>query len=59
MKLAAAHAIANVIREEELSEDYIIPGVFNAAVAEAVALEVKRAAIRTGVGREKSGYGDD
>jgi malic enzyme len=39
-----------------LSEDYIIPGVFNAAVAEAVAREVKKAAIRTGVGREKSGY---
>lgn len=56
MKLAAAHAIANVIPEEELSEDYIIPGVFNATVAEAVAREVKKAAIRTGVGREKSGY---
>ncbi len=56
MKLAAAHAIANVIPEEELSEDYIIPGVFNTAVAEAVAREVKKAAIRTGVGREKSGY---
>ncbi len=56
MKLAAAHAIANVIPEEDLSEDYIIPAVFNTAVAEAVAREVKKAAIRTGVGREKSGY---
>ena len=54
MKLAAAHAIANVIKEEELSEDYIVPGVFNPAVAEAVAREVKKAAIRTGVGRKKS-----
>ncbi len=56
MKLAAAHAIANIISAEELSEDYIIPGVFNSAVPEAVAREVKKAAIRTGVGREKSGY---
>jgi malate dehydrogenase (oxaloacetate-decarboxylating) len=56
MKLAAAHAIANVIPEEELSEDYIVPGVFNATVAETVAKEVKKAAIRTGVGREKSGH---
>jgi malate dehydrogenase (oxaloacetate-decarboxylating) len=56
MKLAAAHAIANVISDDELSEDYIIPGVFNATVAETVAREVKKAAIRTGVGREKSGH---
>jgi malate dehydrogenase (oxaloacetate-decarboxylating) len=56
MKLAAAHAIANVISDAELSEDYIIPGVFNTAVAEAVAREVKKAAIKTGVGREKSGH---
>ncbi len=56
MKLAAAYAIANMISDEELSEDYIIPGVFNPKVAETVASEVKKTAIKTGVGREKSGH---
>lgn len=55
MKLAAAHAIAAMISEEELCDDYIIPGVFNQKVAETVAGEVKKAAIKTGAGREKSG----
>src|SRR4029434_7292438 len=45
MKLAAAQAIANVIPEEELSEDYIITSVFDergsSAVAEAVAEKAK------------------
>ncbi len=33
---AAAHAIANIIKEDELSEDYIIPSIFNKKVAIAV-----------------------
>ena len=37
MKLAAAHGIADVVTEEDLSEDYIIPSVFNRDVAPAVA----------------------
>ncbi len=37
MKLAAAKAIASVITDEELSEEYIIPSVFNKKVASAVA----------------------
>jgi malate dehydrogenase (oxaloacetate-decarboxylating) len=49
MKLAAAHAIANLIAPEELSDDSIIPGVFNGKVAKTVAGEVMKAAIRTGV----------
>lgn len=37
MKLAAAHAIAGLIAENELREDYIIPSVFDKRVAQAVA----------------------
>lgn len=51
MKLAAARAIARVVREEELSEDYIVPGVFNRRVATEVAAAVAEAAVRTGVAR--------
>lgn len=52
MKMAAAHAIANCISDEELQEDYVIPGVFNALVAENVAREVARAAMKGGVARK-------
>ena len=44
MKLAAAHAIAGVVGEEDLSEDYIIPSVFNRDVAPAVAAAVAETA---------------
>jgi malate dehydrogenase (oxaloacetate-decarboxylating) len=53
MKLAAAHALADVISDHELSEDYIIPGVFNPKVAESVAHAVAKAAINTGVARKQ------
>ncbi len=52
MKLAAAYAIASVIEEHELNEDYIIPGVFNTKVVELVAKSVIEAAIKTGVARK-------
>jgi malate dehydrogenase (oxaloacetate-decarboxylating) len=49
MKMAAARGIADVVTEEDLSEDYIIPSVFNRdvapAVAEAVVAEAKQAGI--------------
>jgi malate dehydrogenase (oxaloacetate-decarboxylating) len=51
MKLAAALAIANTISEDELTEDYIIPGVFDQSVAKSVAKAVVEAAHRTGVAR--------
>jgi malate dehydrogenase (oxaloacetate-decarboxylating) len=51
MKLAAAAAIAATISPEELTEDYIIPGVFDKRVAAAVAAAVVKAAIETGVAR--------
>jgi malate dehydrogenase (oxaloacetate-decarboxylating) len=49
MKVAAVYAIASLISEEELSDDYIIPDSFNEQVAPAVAAAVARAAIETGV----------
>jgi malate dehydrogenase (oxaloacetate-decarboxylating) len=52
MKLAAAQAIAAVIPASELSEEYIIPGVFNPKIAELVAKAVVRAAVQTGVARK-------
>jgi malate dehydrogenase (oxaloacetate-decarboxylating) len=51
MKLAAAHGIANVVTEEDLSEDYIIPSVFNREVAPAVAEAVVEEAKRDGIAR--------
>jgi malate dehydrogenase (oxaloacetate-decarboxylating) len=55
MKLAAAHAIARVIPDEELHADYIIPSVFNRRVAESVAEDVANAAVASGVARRKRG----
>jgi malate dehydrogenase (oxaloacetate-decarboxylating) len=54
MKLAAAYAIASCVGKEELSEDYIIPSMFNRKVAQIVAREVSRAAHRTKVARRTS-----
>jgi malate dehydrogenase (oxaloacetate-decarboxylating) len=51
MKVAAAHAIAGIITEEELHPEYIVPSVFDKRVAEAVAKEVEEAAYRTNVAR--------
>src|SRR3990172_6115191 len=56
MLFAAANAIAQMVAEEELSEDYIIPGVLNKKVPERVATFVKEAAIQTGVARLEHGY---
>ncbi|MDQ3924787.1 MAG: NAD-dependent malic enzyme [Actinomycetota bacterium] len=54
MKLAAAHAIAEVIPEENLSEDYVIPSVFNERVAPAVAETVSEAGKESGMARRIS-----
>lgn len=51
MKLAAAHAIASVISQDELHPEYIIPSVFNRQVAPLVAKAVEEAARKTGVAR--------
>ena len=51
MKLAAAWALADLISEQELSEDYIIPAAFDPRVGPAVAKAVATAARETGVAR--------
>ena len=51
MKVAAAAALANLISDEELSEDYIIPKAFDPRVGPAVAKAVAEAARRSGVAR--------
>src|SRR5256714_3392847 len=51
MKMAAAHAIADIVEESELREDYIIPSVFNRDVAPAVAAAVAREARAAGTAR--------
>ena len=56
MLLAAANAIAQMVTDEELSEDYIIPGVLNKKVPERVATYVKEAAIQTGVAKLEHQY---
>ena len=53
MKLAAAQAIASVVKEDELSPEYIIPSVFNREVVPAVAGAVAGAAELTGVARRR------
>ncbi|WP_344118664.1 NAD-dependent malic enzyme, partial [Streptomyces blastmyceticus] len=45
MMLAAAGALANVVAEDELNANYIIPSVFHAGATEAVASAVKRASL--------------
>ena len=51
MKMAAAHALADLIADEELNEDYIIPKAFDKRVGPAVAKAVAEAARRSGVAR--------
>ncbi len=51
MKIAAAHALAGLISDEELSADYIIPAAFDPRVKDAVASAVRQAAYDSGVAR--------
>ncbi|MDR8392574.1 NAD-dependent malic enzyme [Aliifodinibius sp. S!AR15-10] len=51
MKLAAAHAIAEQIDDNDLSEEYIVPSVFNKKVVRRVSRAVKEAAFESGVAR--------
>jgi len=53
MELAAAEALAAVVRPDELAPDYIIPSVFNREVAPAVARAVSAAAERTDSARKR------
>ena len=51
MKIAAAEAIAGIIADDELNEEYIIPDAFDKRVAENVAKDVAEAARKTGAAR--------
>ncbi len=59
MKLAAAEAIATIIPESTLSEDYIIPSVFDKQVVQRVSKAVADAARATGVARRRSRIAED
>ena len=49
MKMAAAKAIASIVTDAELKEDYIIPGAFDERVAKVVAKAVADEAIKLGI----------
>ncbi|MCM1272038.1 MAG: NAD-dependent malic enzyme [Clostridium sp.] len=51
MKVAAAYAIASIVSDEELSEEYIIPGAFDERVAKAVAKAVADEAVKLGISK--------
>jgi malate dehydrogenase (oxaloacetate-decarboxylating) len=51
MKIAAVHAIANLVNPQELHAEYVIPAPFDPRVAPAVAAAVATAAMETGVAR--------
>ncbi len=51
MKLAAAHGIASLVGEDELSADYVIPSAFDPRVAKVVAKAVYDCAVKEGVAR--------
>ncbi|MBR6770954.1 MAG: NAD-dependent malic enzyme [Lachnospiraceae bacterium] len=53
MKVAAAYALANLVSDEELNPDYILPAAFDVRVKDAVAKAVADAAIKSGVARDK------
>jgi len=55
MKLAAAHAIAGVIADDELSSEYIVPSVFDPRVVDAVSKAVVAAAVESKVARKSDG----
>ena len=51
MKIAASYALANIIKENELKKDYIIPSPFNKNVKEEISKAVAEAARKTNVAR--------
>ena len=53
MKIAAAYAIAELVNEDELRTDYVIPQAFDLRIAPKVASYVAKAAIESGVARRK------
>ncbi len=54
MKIAAAYAIASLISDDELNEEYVITNPFDERVAPTVAAAVAKAAIESGVAQNKN-----
>ena len=52
MKVAAVMAIANLIDDKDLREDYVVPDAFDPRVAPAVAAAVAKVAIESGLARK-------
>src|SRR5215467_12593986 len=52
MKLAEAHALAGIVGDDEIGEEYITPSMFDPRVVPTVAAAVAEAAVRTGVARK-------
>ena len=52
MKMATSYAIASLVSDEELNEDYILPKAFDERVGKTVAKAVADAAIKSGVARK-------
>ena len=59
MKLAAAYAIASIVKDDELSADYIIPKAFDPIVGPTVAAAVSQAAIKSGVAKKEISYEEE
>lgn len=59
MKKAAAYAIANIIKPEELNEEYVIPAAFDLRVGPSVAAAVAEAAVKSGVARKNMTYEEE
>jgi malate dehydrogenase (oxaloacetate-decarboxylating) len=58
MKLAAAFAIAEIVSENELNAEYVIPSVFDTRVVAAVAKAVAAAAVEEGVARRTTAFSE-
>ena len=58
MQFAAAHAIASVVKPDELDPEYIVPSVFNPEVLTAVSAATAQAAGRSGVARKRRSASD-
>ena len=57
MKIAAAKAIASVIPDENLSEEFIMPSMFDASIVRNVAKAVASVAVEQGLSRKRSKSG--
>ncbi len=58
MKLAAAYAIAEIVSENELNAEYVIPSVFDTRVVAAVAKAVAAAAVEEGIARRTTAFSE-